>query len=93
MLGYPQHAASCRRGSEMGRAGGKEVVCPYGQRQVAAIALRAPCSGIKIKDDKQTNKLLLLSCGRRLSRAFQYLASARNDGLLSLNEVFRYIWI
>ena len=44
-------------GQEMGRAGGKEVVCPYGQRQVAAIALRAPCSGIKIKDDKQTNKL------------------------------------
>ena len=54
MLGYPQHAAICRRGSEMGRAGGKEVVCPYRQRQVAAIALRAPCSGIKIKDDKHT---------------------------------------
>ena len=43
----------------MGRAGGKEVVCPYGQRQVAAIALRAPCSGIKIKDDKQTNTVHL----------------------------------
>ena len=55
MLGCPHQAAVCVGwGSEVGRAGGKKVVCLEGQRQVAAIALRAPCSGIKIKDDKQT---------------------------------------
>ena len=31
----------------------KKVVCPEGQRQVAAIDLRAPCSGIEIQG-KQT---------------------------------------
>ena len=36
---------------------------------------------------------LLLSCERHLSRVFQYLASARNDGLLSLNEIYRYIGV
>ena len=43
------------RGSEMGIPEEK-VVCLEGQRQVAAIALRAPCSGIEIQDGKQTNK-------------------------------------
>ena len=32
----------------------EKVVCLEGQREVAAIALRAPCSGIQIQDDKQT---------------------------------------
>ena len=38
------------------------VVCPEGQRHVATIALRAPCSGIEIQDDKQTNKHTILHC-------------------------------
>ena len=54
MLGYPHYAATCAGGGRRW-AGGKRVVCLEGQRQVAAIALRAPCSGIEIKDDKQTH--------------------------------------
>ena len=41
------------RGSEMGIPEEK-VVCLEGQRQVAAIALWAPCSGIEIQEGKQT---------------------------------------
>ena len=48
---------SCRHGSETGIPEEK-VVCLEGQRQVAAIAPRAPCSGIKIQDGKQTNKVV-----------------------------------
>ena len=43
----------CRHTSRPGVGMGipeEKVVCLEGQRQVAAIALRAPCSGIEIQD-------------------------------------------